>query len=236
MSSCARSVLSGSAAGRADSCTKSAGCAGNGREAHGRAVRCASGRAQDSALWVRPLGTASLDVAVRDRQDATVPQPERVAIRPYCDDDRPTIEALFDQFQDDLVELDPLQRLRRQAGYGAEQTARTLRAVADRGKFLVAERGIELAGFVVAIVRETTSDDELEVVPTRRGRIEELYVHSDHRGTGIGRALMAEVEAWLRSEACDVLSVEVFAPNERARRFYEHLGYVPRDIDHIKVL
>jgi hypothetical protein len=34
------------------------------------------------------------------------------------------IEALFDEFQDDLVELDDLRRLRRQQGYGAAQTVR----------------------------------------------------------------------------------------------------------------
>jgi ribosomal protein S18 acetylase RimI-like enzyme len=121
-------------------------------------------------------------------------------------------------------------------GYGTEQIARTLQAVANHGRFLVAERGVELAGFVVGIVLGTTPDDELEVVPTTRGRIEELYVHSQHRGAGIGRALMAQIEAWPRSEPCDVINVEVFAPNERARRFYERFGYIARDIDYVKVL
>ena len=159
-----------------------------------------------------------------------------MVIRPYRDDDRPSIESLFDQFQRDLVELDDLQRLRHPQGYGETQAARTLRKIADRGGFLVAETRGEIVGFVVGIVRATTPEDELEVVPTTRGRVEELYVRSSDRGAGIGRALMAEIETWFRSEGCDVVNVEVFAPNDGARRFYRRLGYVPRDIDHIKVL
>jgi ribosomal protein S18 acetylase RimI-like enzyme len=40
----------------------------------------------------------------------------------------------------------------------------------------------------------------------------------------------------LDPELVDALRVEVFAPNDRARKFYERLGYVPRDIDQIKLL
>jgi hypothetical protein len=62
-------------------------------------------------------GTSQLSSPVFARQDARVAQhSERVAIRPYREDDRPMIEALFDQFQEDLVELDDLRRLRRPQG------------------------------------------------------------------------------------------------------------------------
>jgi GNAT superfamily N-acetyltransferase len=164
------------------------------------------------------------------------PQIERVAIRSYRDDDRPVIEALFDEFQDDLVEMDTLGRLRRPPGYGATQITRSLRAVANHGRFLVAEIRGEIAGFVVGTVRVTTPDEELEAPPTKRGRVEELYVRSGHRSSGVGQSLMSEIEKWFRTEGCDVLRVEVFAPNDRARKFYERLGYVPRDIDQIKLL
>lgn len=156
-------------------------------------------------------------------------------IRSYRDDDRPVIEALFDEFQDDLVEMDALGRLRRPPGYGATQTTRTLRAVANHGRFLVAEIRGEIAGFVVGTVRND-AEEELEAPPTKRGRVEELYVRSGHRSSGVGRSLMSEIEEWFRTEGCDVLRAAVFAPNDRARKFYERLGYIPRDIDQIKML
>jgi ribosomal protein S18 acetylase RimI-like enzyme len=157
-------------------------------------------------------------------------------IRLYRESDRPRTEALFDEFQDFLVGLDPLRRLHRRRGYGAAIAAETLRAVANGGRWLVAEANGAVVGFVVGTLHHTTADDEWEVVPTPRGRVDELYVQPQHRRRGIGRNLMANVEKWLREQGCEIVRVEVFAPNESARDFYEALGYAPRDIDHLKVL
>ena len=164
-------------------------------------------------------------------------QPEHVVIRPYREDDLPAIEALFDEFQGSLVDLDPLRRLRRAPGYGAAGvTAQRLRVVADRGRWLVAEVDGTVVGFVVGSVHETTPEDELEVVSAKRGRVAELYVQPHYRRRGIARNLMAEIETWCRGQGCQMVQVEVFAPNEQARSFYEQLGYLTRYIDHLKQL
>jgi GNAT superfamily N-acetyltransferase len=47
---------------------------------------------------------------------------------------------------------------------------------------------------------------------------------------------MAEIEKWCRGQGSQMVQVEVFAPNEHARSFYEQLGYLPRYIDHLKQL
>ena len=93
-----------------------------------------------------------------------------------------------------------------------------------------------VVGFIVGSVHETTPEDEFEVTPAKRGRVAELYVQPQHRGRGIARKLMAEIETWCRGQGCQMVRVEVFAPNEHARSFYEGLGYLPRYIDHLKQL
>src|SRR5690606_29159690 len=44
-------------------------------------------------------------------------------------------------------------------------------------------------------------------------------------GTGVGRALMAHAETRARERGLSLLTLNVFATNARARRFYERAGY-----------
>jgi GNAT superfamily N-acetyltransferase len=54
------------------------------------------------------------------------------------------------------------------------------------------------------------------------GRLHDLYVHPDHRRTGVGRALMSAVTDWASTR---VRYLEWQAHHERAAPFYEHLGH-----------
>ncbi|HEX4872550.1 MAG TPA: GNAT family N-acetyltransferase [Nevskiaceae bacterium] len=55
-----------------------------------------------------------------------------------------------------------------------------------------------------------------------------LWMHPEHAGQGLGRALVAAVEARLREQAVRLLIVETSALPEyqAARRFYEKSGFV----------
>jgi GNAT superfamily N-acetyltransferase len=50
-----------------------------------------------------------------------------------------------------------------------------------------------------------------------------VYVHADHRDAGVGRVLMDAVVEWSRDHGYERLRL---APTERARPFYERLGFV----------
>jgi GNAT superfamily N-acetyltransferase len=67
----------------------------------------------------------------------------------------------------------------------------------------------EVAGFVMVV------DDE----------IEQMYVASNHRGTGIADLLMEDAERQIREAGHPVAWLAVVAGNVRARRFYERRGW-----------
>ena len=86
----------------------------------------------------------------------------------------------------------------------------------------VAQVGNRIAGFVMWSVNATD----------RVGEVENLAVHPDFQGYGIGRTLTEYAIATLRSEG--MRSIKVFTGldvnHEAARRLYEGLGF--RDVWH----
>lgn len=57
-----------------------------------------------------------------------------------------------------------------------------------------------------------------------------LAVAPDRRTAGLGRAMMAAAEDWLRAKGAPRLNLMVRADNAEARGFYESLGYKPSDV------
>ena len=55
-------------------------------------------------------------------------------------------------------------------------------------------------------------------------------------GTGVGRALMSHAEAWARGRGLALLTLNVFAGNARARRFYERGGFIPEAVMYARAI
>lgn len=60
--------------------------------------------------------------------------------------------------------------------------------------------------------------------------IGELAVAAGHRTRGIGRALVAAVEAWARDSGYTRVTLETGARNDAARAFYAKLGYIDEEV------
>lgn len=58
-----------------------------------------------------------------------------------------------------------------------------------------------------------------------RGWLYYVAVANDHRGTGLGRALVDAAEQWLAAQGARVIRLMVRAENEAAAGFYKALGY-----------
>jgi GNAT superfamily N-acetyltransferase len=59
--------------------------------------------------------------------------------------------------------------------------------------------------------------------------LEDLFVRSDHRGRGIGRALLGELEVRARALGCGRLEWSVLNWNQSAIDFYQRFGARPND-------
>jgi GNAT superfamily N-acetyltransferase len=76
----------------------------------------------------------------------------------------------------------------------------------------VAVVGGEVAGFVMVVGDE----------------VEQVYVGSEHRGSGIAGTLLAEAERLVKAGGHQEAWLAVATGNARARRFYERNGWTDR--------
>ena len=57
--------------------------------------------------------------------------------------------------------------------------------------------------------------------------IHDLAVTAGHRGKGVGRALLEEIQRRARKSGCAKVTLEVRDDNEAAKRLYERVGFGP---------
>lgn len=85
-------------------------------------------------------------------------------------------------------------------------------------QFLVAEMHDDVVGWVHVVTIEYIETGAFGVVGG-------LVVDRGHRKHGVGRALMARAEEWVRGQGCSIMRLWSSAMRTEAHRFYEHLGY-----------
>jgi GNAT superfamily N-acetyltransferase len=98
--------------------------------------------------------------------------------------------------------------------------------VADTKRFaFVAEApGGERIGCIFGKIEESNMPTS---VSEEVGTISVCWVDSNHRRSGVGRALLAETEKWFLARGIRHLEVAFMAKNETAREAWAHLGFVP---------
>jgi ribosomal protein S18 acetylase RimI-like enzyme len=85
----------------------------------------------------------------------------------------------------------------------------------------VAEHAAQVIGWAV-VGRSREAD-----APDTTGELWAIYVAPEHWGTGAGRALWTQGRTRLEALGCLDAVVWVLADNQRARRFYERVGFAP---------
>jgi ribosomal protein S18 acetylase RimI-like enzyme len=63
-----------------------------------------------------------------------------------------------------------------------------------------------------------------------RGWLYYLAVAQDHRGRGLGRALVAAAEAWLAERGAPKVQLMIRSENQAVADFYEKIGYERSDV------
>ncbi|QIN79500.1 GNAT family N-acetyltransferase [Rubrobacter marinus] len=85
----------------------------------------------------------------------------------------------------------------------------------------VAESDGEVVGFLSGEIREGSP----AFSPKTWAAVEDIYVTQEHRSRGVGRSLLDACAGWARDKGADGVSLQVAAGNERARKFYDELGF-----------
>lgn len=152
----------------------------------------------------------------------TTKLPDPVTIRVYREADSGAIIELARQLQSH--ELQYFDRLKPAEAIGRWYLDGLLTEVhKHNGTFLVAEHDNECVGYATVLLGLTSADDPEEVLYSY-AHIGDLAVASQHRGKGIGRALMVECERLARAAGESWLRLAVLAGNHSARQFYAGLG------------
>ena len=86
----------------------------------------------------------------------------------------------------------------------------------------------EVLGYAFCIHQQHVGDNVLTDIRTLY--IDDLCVDENARGRHIGSALYRYVLDYARETGCYNVTLNVWACNESARRFYEHMGLVPQKI------
>lgn len=99
-------------------------------------------------------------------------------------------------------------------------TLESLVHLAHIGLFVARDAGQRLLGHVIVVCNNMeSSTGELQ------GWVFDLAVVPEYWHQGLGQALMVQAEQFTRAFGHDYLGLGVTTANERAVRFYEHLGY-----------
>jgi ribosomal protein S18 acetylase RimI-like enzyme len=111
-------------------------------------------------------------------------------------------------------------------------TAAMLQAIAagaGGNEVFVAERAAAIVGVLHMMV-------VTDFYGRAHAHISVLAVSRAAEGSGVGRALIAHGEDWTRRRGLSLLTLNVFSTNSRARRLYEHTGFIPETLKYAKTV
>jgi len=88
---------------------------------------------------------------------------------------------------------------------------------------LLAKVANEAAAFANAAIRSSPGSP-----PQRFAYLDNVYVREGMRGRGIGRRLLAGVEAWAAAKGADTIRLDVFANNDLGFELWQRNGFEVR--------
>jgi aminoglycoside 6'-N-acetyltransferase I len=95
--------------------------------------------------------------------------------------------------------------------------------MADEARF--AAFGYETPAGVVGLIEASLRERPDALPPDRMGYVEALYVAPDHRGKGVGTALLEAAEQWARTSGCEIMGSDAEVNNQAGIVIHQALGY-----------
>lgn len=149
----------------------------------------------------------------------------RILIRPATTSDRDTLKQLARRLAD--FELPPWRTAHEIADADARAMIAAVTASRKDDEVFIAER----SGSEVGCLHILATTD---FFGRRHAHLSVIATSADAAGSGVGRALMEFAERWSRERELAMLTLNVFASNTRARRFYERNGMTTEVLKYVK--
>jgi len=143
------------------------------------------------------------------------------SIREFHPDDAPAVEQCLAELQDFSKLLNPYDA----DGSIAPQYLQHLLARCDEtnGKIFVVESDGRVVGMVC--VYATVKANKLDEEEYEYGYVSDLVVLAEHRGKGLGRALLKLAKDYAQQQGATLLRISVLARNKVARKLYIDEGF-----------
>ena len=106
----------------------------------------------------------------------------------------------------------------------------------NQGVMFLAKDNNKIVGMICGHLSVYDKYDRADYKCPKSGIIEELIVSKHARSSGIGQALIDEIEKYFKNLGCEYCHVDVFEPNIIGRKFYNKNGYTERLISLSKKL
>jgi ribosomal protein S18 acetylase RimI-like enzyme len=146
-------------------------------------------------------------------------------VRRAAERDIPAIERLLSQVLNIHAEGRPDLFKPNTTKYTAEELEEIL-ADDSRPVFVAASDNDSVLGYAFCVYQQHVGSNNMTDVRTLY--IDDLCVDEDVRGRHVGTRLYNHVLGYAREQGYYNVTLNVWACNESARRFYEHLGLVPQ--------
>lgn len=96
------------------------------------------------------------------------------------------------------------------------------------GKVYVAVEDGKAIGVVAGIIKKYNDWDKLDYKCPKTGMVTELVTGKKQRSKGVGKQLLDKIEEYFKLQGCKYVSLDVFAYNENAIKFYANREYHAR--------
>lgn len=159
-----------------------------------------------------------------------------VQIREYSEKDRDEVLVLVKEFCDYIEGIDPLKLVQYKEKSAEFYTDLMLKKNKEKGKVFVAVENDSIVGFIGGYIAEQDEDEQMELVQMIPGHITDFFVTKSYRGQKVGQTLMEKIESFFKQNNVTIVRLEVFAPNEIARAFYNKHGFIERLITVSKLI
>jgi GNAT superfamily N-acetyltransferase len=150
-----------------------------------------------------------------------------IHIRPAAEADQALLAELAARLT--AFDVPPWRRPADIATADAREMMDAVRAGSPDNEVLIAER----SGVPVGCLHILASTD---FFGARHAHISVIATTEAAEGSGVGQALLRHAEGWARHRDYPLLTLNVFAANSRARRFYERAGWSAEMMKYVKPL